>query len=106
MNCGQESGDQENFAATSLATRWLAAILQPDCQEATRGNGGIKGEPACEGKRTESLLYNLVKLVDKDKSFLVRQPVYEIYCEHFFTLSLLYLYLKQLYWSRKWPRQL
>ena len=28
MNCGQESGDQENFAATSLATRWFAAILK------------------------------------------------------------------------------
>ena len=31
MNCGHESGDQENLAATSLATRWLAAILQDGC---------------------------------------------------------------------------
>ena len=28
MNSGQESGDQENFAATSLATRWFTDILR------------------------------------------------------------------------------
>ena len=70
MNCGQESGDQENLAATSLATRWLAAILQEDCAWQEGLEGGEE-EPVVEGEGTERLLDNQVKGEHQHKNLLV-----------------------------------
>ena len=44
-----------------------------DCRDATKEWGGDE-EPAGEGKRAESLLHNLVKLVNKDIALLIRDP--------------------------------
>ena len=74
MNCGHESGDQENLAATSLATRWLAAILQEDCAWQEGLEGGEE-EPAVEGEGTECLLDNQVKGEDQHKALLVLKPM-------------------------------
>ena len=74
MNCGQESGDQENLAATSLATRWLAAILQDGCAWQESFEGGEE-EPVVEGEGTERLIDNQVKGEDQHKALLVLKPL-------------------------------
>ena len=74
-----------HLSCNSLVRRY------PALETLYRGNVGTKepgGIPAREGKRTDSLLDNLVKLVNQDKTLLVSQPAAdEKHCKQPFLLN-------------------